>query len=123
MNDTAATRVASLAQPRKIIRQGPLQLTKGHLEMGCQFDSGREAIERREAAAKETQTPSLLQSSSRAASSSLARNSKGPSVEEPQKAWAEVPQVAPAALQPELAQQWPSRNWLRRNRKMRHGRI
>eukprot|EP00435_Cladocopium_sp_Y103_P037199 s376_g9.t2 len=87
-----------------------------------------EARARQEAAKETTRTPSLLQSASRATSSLAGhRNLKGPSALnqeiEPQKAWAEVPQVAPAALQPELAQQWPSRNWLRRNRKMRHGRI
>eukprot|EP00434_Breviolum_minutum_P004382 symbB.v1.2.003860.t1/scaffold211.1/size373615/1 len=104
--------------------------------MGCsasfnacrRFDptAGEEANgAQQETVAKGTPTPSLLQSSSRAASSIGQRNLKGPaaSQEEPQKAWAEVPQVAPAALQTELGQQWPSRNWLRRNRKMRHGRI
>ncbi|CAL1142773.1 unnamed protein product [Cladocopium goreaui] len=102
--------------------------------MGCgtslnacsRFDPACEEARARQEAAKDTRAPSLLQSSSRAASSLAHRNSKGPALNqemEPQKAWAEVPQVAPAALQPELAQQWPSRNWLRRNRKMRHGRI
>mmetsp|Transcript_101338 Transcript_101338/g.241691 ORF Transcript_101338/g.241691 Transcript_101338/m.241691 type:complete len:98 (+) Transcript_101338:46-339(+) len=97
--------------------------------MGCgastscsKFDGGQAQTD-----TNEVSGPSLLQSLSSAHQGSQSRSLKGPAnskADEPQMAWTESGQVAPAAQQEGLAQPTgPSRSWLRKNLRMRHGRV